>query len=194
MPPRTGSAPFRRPQAGQLQMWSADALAEEGAGEPVAAPAPVDGSFTLGPLGGGAPGASPPLQELALGAGDAITSAAALEQEPFVLLGCRSGDVRVALVADAAGAGAAVAHQAHSLALLPYKSGCRRDGQPGGACGERAVCPQQALADHVPSRPHSSHRCCLPTPQPPQSRRPSCSAAARSSPCRPAPAATRSCC
>jgi hypothetical protein len=129
-------------------MWSLDPPAPGAAAAADVAPALVDGSFTVAPLGGAAAGAAPPLYELSLGEGDAVTCAAALEREPFVLLGCRSGDVRVALAADVGGGGAAAGRQAQELRLLPYTSesghsSCPRQG--GGVASRRLLMLGSAL-------------------------------------------------
>ena len=58
---------------------------------------------------------------------DAVTAVAALMPEPYLVLGCRSGGLRVAALLDEAGAPADSAREAASLSLLPYQGapGCR---------------------------------------------------------------------
>lgn len=53
---------------------------------------------------------------------DAVTAVAALTPEPYLVLGCRSGGLRVAALLNAAGVPADGAHEASSLSLLPYQS------------------------------------------------------------------------
>ncbi|GBF96648.1 hypothetical protein Rsub_09281 [Raphidocelis subcapitata] len=88
---------------GELQLWAVEALDDDD-----------DDGAAAGS------GAELPLQRLRLGGGDAITHAVAMERQPFVLLGCRSGAVRVALMADAAGEAVEGARQVHALQLLPH--------------------------------------------------------------------------
>ncbi|KAI8474766.1 MAG: hypothetical protein J3K34DRAFT_490656 [Monoraphidium minutum] len=88
-------------EEGELQLWAVDP--EAGGGS--------DG-------GGAAPAA--PLQQLALGGGDAVTHAAAMQREPFLLLGCSSGAVRVAHMVNASGAGVTTARQVRALKLTGY--------------------------------------------------------------------------
>jgi hypothetical protein len=90
-------------QAGALQLWAVDRLpGAEGDPAPPAA-------------------ASRPLQQLTL-AGDAVTRAAALPREPYLLLGCASGAVAVALMVGGSGAPAAAGRQVRGLKLLSYES------------------------------------------------------------------------
>ena len=93
---------FNRAQAGKLQLWAVDHL--EGHSDD----------------GGG--GADAPLQELSLEGGDEITHAAPMQREPFVLLGCRSGAVRVAQMVNASGSGVTAARQVRALKLTAYSS------------------------------------------------------------------------
>ena len=54
-------------------------------------------------------------------ADDKVTAAAALLPEPYVVLGCASGGLRVAALLDASGAPADAAREATSLSLQPYQ-------------------------------------------------------------------------
>lgn len=115
-------------QAGELQLWSVDQDQAAAAADAEAPPG----------------GAAPPLSVLSLAdscdpaaaaavdaaahkgggsGGDAITCAAPLRREPYVLLGCASGAVRVAMVANASGCGVVGARPARGLRLMPYRSG-----------------------------------------------------------------------
>lgn len=88
---------------GQVQLWAADnsdSASDCADGGPIAAAAP--------------------LHRLSLDGGDAVTCAAAMTVEPFVLLGCGSGAVRVALMANASGDAVNAARQVRGLKLLPY--------------------------------------------------------------------------
>lgn len=119
-------APLALPrlQAGKLQLWAVDPLdSHSGGGD------------------GDASAAAAPLQELELGDGDEITFAAAMQREPFLLLGCRGGAVRVAHMVNASGSGVTAARQVRALKLTHYSSECTyADGYAsccGGAGGAR---------------------------------------------------------
>jgi hypothetical protein len=51
---------------------------------------------------------------------DSITCVTPLEQQPYLMLGCASGAVRVAVLVNASGAPVMEARQARSLKLMPY--------------------------------------------------------------------------
>lgn len=63
-----------------------------------------------------------PLGELRLDGGDAVTFASPMDREPYVLLGCRSGAVRVAMMSNASGCAVTVARQVRGLKLMPHSS------------------------------------------------------------------------
>ncbi|GBF90962.1 hypothetical protein Rsub_03817 [Raphidocelis subcapitata] len=63
---------------------------------------------------------SPPLARLRLPDGDAAICVEPAAREPFLLVGCRSGAVRVAAAINASGNPAAAARQARGLVLMPY--------------------------------------------------------------------------
>jgi hypothetical protein len=71
-------------------------------------------------------------------ADDKVTAAAALLPEPYLVLGCASGGLRVAALLDAAGAPADAAREATSLSLQPYQRArprtaiARAGALPGG--------------------------------------------------------------
>ena len=82
---------------------------------------------------------------------DAVTAVAALAPEPYLVLGCRSGGLRVAALLDEAGAPADSAREAVSLSLLPYQGAL-------GSCAFRhlyqpaqlSLRPWQLLLRHDP--------------------------------------------
>jgi hypothetical protein len=117
--PNRGSL-VRLDRAGELQLLSVDHLESPKAAGGDSSPAD--------PSSGSAPAAlSPPLARLRLpqeggDADDAITYAVAMRREPYVLVGCRGGAVRVVMAANASGAGVTAARQVRALKLMPYSS------------------------------------------------------------------------
>lgn len=79
---------------------------------------------------------------------DAVTAVAALLPEPYLVLGCRSGGLRVAALLDEAGAPADSAREAASLGLLPYQ----------GALG---ACATGLVPHHTPRPRQGCHDCTL---------------------------------
>ena len=73
--------------------------------------------------------------------GDAINAVALLD--PYILLGCESGSVRVVALLDADGAPAPAARPAADLALQPYQ------GKPRGVCGRSGAGAVQTNASPV---------------------------------------------
>jgi hypothetical protein len=100
-------------QGGLLQLWPIeppDALGN-GADGPEAEAAAAAAASAL------------PLAELRLGhSSDLITRALPLGREPYLLLGCGSGAVRVAAMVNASGTPVTAARQVRGLTLMPYSS------------------------------------------------------------------------
>lgn len=107
-------------QDGKLQLWSVDRLEILDNDE--------QGSMAS------------PLQQLQLAGRDAVTYIAAMQQEPYVLLGCLSGAVRVAAMVNASGDVVAAARQVRGLRLMPHKSGLMLIVCVGvGVCGKTGL-------------------------------------------------------
>jgi hypothetical protein len=112
---------------GQIELFQVEAPDAADAGAAGAAPATAP---------------SPPLARLQLPDGDAATCAEPAAREPFLLIGCRSGAVRVAAATNASGNPAAAARQARGLSLMPYTSECVRRLMGNALLGQK----MQALA------------------------------------------------
>ena len=52
---------------------------------------------------------------------DPVTSVAIMHDEPFILLGCASGNVQVVSMLDSSGSTATAATSVHSLELQPFQ-------------------------------------------------------------------------
>jgi hypothetical protein len=122
----------------------------------VACPAPQGGTLELFGVEDIHPHSrTAPLHVLQLD-GDEITTVVPLKREPYLLLGCLSGNVKVAMLVNSAGAAITEARQARGLKLMQYEGACGCElwsGVWAGRGGLHSLLPRVPLARPSPAAP-----------------------------------------
>ena len=76
---------------------------------------------------------------------DPVTSVAIMHDEPFILLGCASGNVQVVSMLDSSGCTAVGAAPVHTLELQPFQGFAPTPARPAPLCPARPALPCPAL-------------------------------------------------